>query len=559
MPSLSEEQLQLAIFGKTRPLYSQDCFTMSTAAHLMGHGGYGSGKTEALIERALYLTHMIPDNRGMLGRYAETELEATTQAQFFERLPRDEQGKIPILLDWKAKKKEATIDTWCPEGARRKPRPSVVTFQHIHETRPGRDHLSGGNWGWFGIDQAEDILEQDWNKLQGRLRRTHVLHRYAFGVANPKGHDWSWRRWGRPGMEAGKVEVFQVASCLGPDKTAEVKLYHAQVDHLLIKTQTAENIYLPDGYIQNMIDNNTKEWVERYLMGSSEQWQGKIYKEFFVGSRHIINPFQIPRDWPAVVGIDVGGDTPWGGLVGRMNPASGEIYITNEYYESGILTQHISNWLKNPTTSGLPVWQEARYIIDPENKTAVYELANHDIICEAAYKGPVIPGILRVGQYLHCKEGHDVTIPNQYSEFKQTRGQTKIANAPYLFVFNTCKNFIREMDEYQWERDKGTNISKERPVKANDHLADALRYMVYLFPDVDDMPEVDEELERLRKLDRGSYLEAVANKELRTGRKVLPTDKSMREVMNTSLMGDHHLMEAAVKKDETVGIPWLQG
>ena len=67
MPSLSEEQLQLAIFGGTRPLYSQDCFMMSTAAHLMGHGGYGSGKTKGLIDRALYLTHMIPDNRGMLG------------------------------------------------------------------------------------------------------------------------------------------------------------------------------------------------------------------------------------------------------------------------------------------------------------------------------------------------------------------------------------------------------------------------------------------------------------------------------------------------------------
>jgi phage terminase large subunit len=44
-----------------------------------------------------------------------------------------------------------------------------------------------------------------------------------------------------------------------------------------------------------------------------------------------------------------------------------------------------------------------------------------------------------------------------------------------LFVFNTCKNTLDELNYYHYDAEK----PKEEPVKEKDHLMDALRYALY--------------------------------------------------------------------------------
>jgi phage terminase large subunit len=44
-----------------------------------------------------------------------------------------------------------------------------------------------------------------------------------------------------------------------------------------------------------------------------------------------------------------------------------------------------------------------------------------------------------------------------------------------LFVFNTCRNFLDEINSYHYD----SNKLKEEPVKDKDHLMDALRYAIY--------------------------------------------------------------------------------
>lgn len=47
-----------------------------------------------------------------------------------------------------------------------------------------------------------------------------------------------------------------------------------------------------------------------------------------------------------------------------------------------------------------------------------------------------------------------------------------------LFIKNTSSNLIHELQSYKWKKDKNDNVLEE-PVKASDHLADAMRYAIF--------------------------------------------------------------------------------
>ena len=57
-----------------------------------------------------------------------------------------------------------------------------------------------------------------------------------------------------------------------------------------------------------------------------------------------------------------------------------------------------------------------------------------------------------------------------------------------LKVFTSCVNLNQEAQKYQWKKDKD-GISKDDPVDKNNHLMDAMRYLVMALPY--DLKEVD--------------------------------------------------------------------
>jgi hypothetical protein len=59
----------------------------------------------------------------------------------------------------------------------------------------------------------------------------------------------------------------------------------------------------------------------------------------------------------------------------------------------------------------------------------------------------------------------------------------KLTKAPKLYVTRNCVNVIREFRHYVWDewiRKRNKYDPKERPLKRDDHLMDALRYCVML-------------------------------------------------------------------------------
>jgi hypothetical protein len=480
---------------------SQLAFRYSTAREVAFIGGVGCGKSEALCEKAIELSWLFPDNEGLIGRYRDSELESTTKRQFFETCPPD---MIAEVLRGDNAVRIRTID---PE------RTSLIWFRHIAEQVPGKDHLKSMNLAWFAIDQAEECEAGRWDDLMGRLRRRSMPYHQGFAIANPDGRNWMWKKWIYPAQQRGAVETVMVPGRIGGEMTTVPSVrYQANEDCFAVVAHSAENLALPEDYVLSLMRGRSPEWVARYVQSSFDPWVGRIYSEYSEISVHNIDPFPIPPHWPAIVPIDVGGDSPWAVLVHRVEPDTGDVYVTNEFYERTVLLREVATWIK--TRSGIPNWMAARYICDPENKQVIFDLAaEHQIFCEAARKGPKVPGILHVADYLHRYPGRLKIIPQQQLPDGRV-GPLLVKDAPRLWVFKNCAHWRREHADWRWKRNVRTNEATDVPEDKDDHTCDCEIYGMRVRPALRELVAADPNLDQLKTVDLDSYREAVFRKKM---------------------------------------------
>ena len=488
----------MELFVSTRLLESQRLYSSSEAYDTMLSTGVGSGKTTMLAIKAMRLALMTENNYGLIGRDTQTNLESTTMKDFYDLLPADR------VVESK-RGKDSYVKLANVHGGT-----SEIVFKYLNPSKPGTKHLSGLNLGFFAGDQLEDCHTDSWDYLYTRLRRNISGPRFAFGLANPKGRDWIYKRWfqpaikGEPGTKIERSTVKGIYTNYTGTDVYPLIQYWSTKGRYAIQSTTFENIHLPPDYIEGILRAQSREYIDRYLLASFDEWGGKIYKVFREDSDHIIHPFLIPPTWPCIVTIDVGGDSPWAILTLRMDPVSGDVFVTNEFHKPTVSIDEIVGYIKDPERSGVPRGQRIRYICDPENKPVIMELILKGILCEAARKGPKVPGIFTVAGYMQPKKNKRRLIPNQPTP-GGGRADKIVENAPHLFVFNRCPMFIAEHNDWQWERDARTNEATNKPEDKNDHTCDALIYGLRVLPPVEKLPQVSVELQRLKNIDIHSY------------------------------------------------------
>lgn len=512
----SDLTLDEYVHGYSSP--SQDAFEHSTAFQTLFVGGVGSGKNHALNKRAIMLSFLEPGNEGMICRYRFSELETITQPQFFDEVPAE------MILHYDKSQDFVMIRSG------KATEPSRIWFRSLWEPRPDKKKHAGLNLGWIGVDQLEDVEEGAWNDIMGRFRRKTVRRPYMFGIMNPKGHNWNWKRWIKPAESAGKIQRVMVPSVSGG--YVESTRYFAGEGLLAIVANSEENFFngrcsdhstavigcepcriAAAAYVGRLRKYNPEFWVRRMVDAGFDELSGSVYPEYNEYSIHNIDPFEIPNDWETtIVPIDCGGDSPWAILVMRTDP-QGDVYVTSEFYEATVLIRRIADWMKDRERSLIPNIQDARKIIDPENKSASLELAQHGIYCQAAGKGEKKPGIYHVAGYMHRLPKRTKSIPQQRLP-DGSFGTLVVTDAPRIWFFKTCVNTRCEHDAWQWGRDPRTGEATDKAVDRDDHTCDALIYGMRVLPPVWDLPEVDAELEALKRLDYRSFKEVMYRQEL---------------------------------------------
>lgn len=464
MPSTSIYELEKSM-GKL--LGSQREFIFAPEKLSCIAGGFGSGKTRAGCLKGLVLSTVFPGNCGMVLCMHGTDLMDRVMPVFMEVCP-------PSWIQ--SYNKQARVVTLKNQ--------SQVMFRHLHDpnARGGaKTRRVGANLGWFFVDQMEEVDIEHFNAMISRLRLTKVPKHFGFGAINPNGHDWNFklffpqfRKWEDiPTPVDGKKLLYQVCrpgnSVLGVAVNSE-------------ENRRSNGGFVDDDYFDTLIRQYDAQWADRYIYCSFDDFTGKIYKSYVAAldapewaSVHNIEPFSIPSNWELVVGIDVGGDSPWA-IVPAYVDEFGNIIIVDGLTKPSMNTAEIAAWIK----THLP-WNSPRvtYVIDWENKLAMLELAEYGIHCRPAVKH-IRTGLLRAGTFFSLRKGYPLPPWYRQTQPEERVKKFEMHGSPKIYIFNTFTVCRQEHDEYVWNPNKPNEPLKTGTKRFD--TCDAVRYILMSRP-----------------------------------------------------------------------------
>ncbi len=225
--------------------------------------GFGAGKTYALVSKSIILACM---NVGHISAIFEPT--------------------SPMLRDILMRTMNELLEEWeIPYTFRASPLPEYqLTFAEGTHTILLRtiltyQRLRGQNLCAVGFDEADTVnkrdAEQAMNMALARLRSGNIQQFYA--TTTPEGHAWAF-------------ETFEK---------------NAKEDTRLIKAKTSDNPYLPEGFIDSLLENYPPQLIQAYLNGNfTNLTTGAVYSRFD-RSKHVIDKLPFPIDNEILkIGID---------------------------------------------------------------------------------------------------------------------------------------------------------------------------------------------------------------------------------------------------------------
>lgn len=374
-------------------------------------GTWGCGKSLVALLRANYECETIANNLYLIIRKEYVDLRDSTLKDWNQHIGRKIVGN----------------DVRYENG-------SVLMFRHGDDINA----LKNANLGGATMVQAEEMTEEDLWFLNGRLRRKEGSRQLRL-ECNYDGKNWIYKLFNSTRIRDFKDVPFG----------------------RLITTNTFDNeANLPPDYIENL-KKLPKKLQERHLYGSDQDMEGAVWDEYSEG-RHIVAPFEIPKEWYRILVLDHGVTNPTAVMWGAVNH-DGNVFIFDEHYEKDKPISFHAEQIKKRDNAGVSDW-----LADPSifSKTQsrngqIYSVADEyadNAIHFRPADNAVLAGINRVNEY-----------------FKANK----------LFIFKNCTNTIEEISSYKWKRLKPGQEKNEpdQPVKHKDHLCDCLRYLIMSRPD----------------------------------------------------------------------------
>ena len=301
-------------------------------------------------------------------------------------------------------------------------RPSIMTYDMFNGSRvlfrscDDSSKFKSLNLDGAAIDEPVDVAEEIFLMLQGRLRGMHTPHRFIIMAGNPSGFtNWVYRKF------------FEENN---PD------CYH-------VHTTTYDNTFLPSDYIPSMEKSFDFDYANRYLRGEWGEFEGLIYKDF--DREYHIGNYRDRKYKYYIGGFDDGYRNP-ACLLTLGVDAENHLYVVDEFYE----TTRTSTEIATEVNEINRVFPMRRIYADPSAQNVIAEMKEkHLRVMEA--NNDIEQGVAKLKSF-----------------FKNN----------VIFIDFGCKNLIKEIQSYRYEKDHVTKNATERPIKKDDHACDALRYAV---------------------------------------------------------------------------------
>ena len=210
-----------------------------------------------------------------------------------------------------------------------------------------------------------------------------------------------------------------------------------------------DNPYISSVKLVRAIGHMSNEAKRSRLFGEFVNQQGLVYPEF-QRSVHITEAIDIPEDWARYRAIDFGTKNPFACLWLAWDHNDDCLHVYREYYATERTTLENGHYINGLSKGERYDWSVA----DPESRDGRLTLAR-----ECAIETRAAPKHIGVTETIN---------------WVKERLALDVEGRPHLYIHKSCKNIIKEFRLYRWADGRG----KDKPIKANDHALDALRYAV---------------------------------------------------------------------------------
>jgi phage terminase large subunit-like protein len=321
----------------------------------------------------------------------------------------------------------------------------------------GREKFQGTSldFVWFDEEPPQDIY------MECRMR---VLDRggFIFGTMTPlKGMTWVYD------------EIYLKS---GVDK-----------DVWCIFMEWADNPFLSDVETAALRQSMSEDALLSRCYGHFSTGRGLVYSEFD-SNIHVIQPFDVPREWYDKISIDPGLNNPtsvhWYAVDG-----DGVVYVIAEHYEAKKDVYYHAQKIKEICEK--LNWQGGKFGIEALIDSAASQktLASSKSVAELFFE---------CGINVNAKVDKDL-----FSGINRVKAYLKpMEGKPKLYIFSTCVNLIREIKGYRYGEG-------ERPIKTDDHALDELRYYISSRPEpkkaAQSVTQIQKDKEKLIRKKTGWY------------------------------------------------------
>ena len=443
LPTLSEPERWKPQDGPQRDFLDAEEF------EVVYGGARGGGKTDAALgDFARHASDWGAAAQGLLVRRTRTSLEPTIQRA--RQIFGPEGGvwsQSRSCFDW-------------PTGAR-------LYFRHL-DNDADADLYQGHAYSRVYVEELTQFPSPaPVNKLKATIRSAAGAACGFRATCNPggAGHTWVKARYIDPGEKQVTVETF-----VNPFDGSQIEL-----GRMFIAARLTDNPALlaqDPTYVARLGQSGSETLVRAWLEGDWTAVEGAFFDGW--SPRNIVSPFAIPAYWTRIRAFDWGFAAPFS--VGWWAVASDPVQIGATQIRRGAMVRY-REWYGADArrAKGLRLSAEAvaAGILERERgEPPPHGVADPSIFAQDG--GPSIGERMRqAGVTFRRADNTRVGNLGALSGWDQMRARiTGDEEGPMLFVFDTCRDFIRTVPSLQHDPMRPEDLD----TRAEDHIADETRY-----------------------------------------------------------------------------------